>query len=217
MGISVPNAYRLKKSKDFWPLVSDIKKVGTLKTKAALNEFFLGLMGAVDITSEAYLKQRAEGADEGPARARIVERLMRERYKDSTVSVCKDPFDFNVWVSFRRFRGRIYVFPGCGMMLQEVLDFLSEDPRLEEFWYDNRGDKPEEMAQSEWDKRAKVWEKLAYAPEYEVALHLDISTWDLWWSMNPYMDQSLAPTIRGWGQPEPSSMAQLIKNSIPTE
>jgi hypothetical protein len=215
MGISVSSAYRLKKSKDFWPLVSDIQKVGTLKTKAALNEFFLGLMGAVEVTSEAYLKYRAEGLAEGPARARIAEKLMRDGYKASNVSSSRDPFDFNVWVSFRHFKRRIYVFPGCDMMLRNVLDFLAEDPRLEEFWYDNRGDKPDELTQEEWNKRAKVWEKLAYAPEYESALHLDVSKWDMWWKMNPYMDQSLSSTIRGWGDPEPSSMAKIVKSATP--
>jgi hypothetical protein len=213
MGISAPNVYRLKKAKDLWKLVADIKSIGALKTQAALNEAFLAIMGAVDETSETYLKLRSEGLEEGLARARIAENAMRDGFKRAVAASVKDPFDFNVWVSFRRFRKKIYVFPGCSMLLCNVLDFLAEDPRVEDFWYDNRGDKPEEIEQEEWDKRAKVWDKLAYAPEYENALHLDICSWDLWWKMNPYMDTSLRPTIQGWGKEVgPSSIAKIVKS-----
>lgn len=217
MGLSIPRAYRLKNNKNFWKLVADVKTIGTIKVKTALNDFFLQLMGAVESESEEYKKHREGGDSDGVARARIADRLMRDGYKASAVSMVRDPFDFNVRVVFRQWRKRIYVFPYCDMMLHGVLDFLDEDPRLEEFWYDNRGDKPDEIPAHEWRRRAKVWDKFADTPEWGQYLALELCTWDMWWKMNPYYDNLLSGKIRSWGEPPPSSMAELVKAASPKD
>jgi hypothetical protein len=198
MGISVPVAYRLKSNKDFWPLVGDVQNIATLKVRKSLETIFLQLMEDVDLNDPKYLGAIESGTVAGIARGRVVEAKMRAGYKAAVVSPERDIFDFDVSVSFRRYRGRIYVIPRCAMLLRDVLDFLQEDPRLDDFWYDNRGDRPEEVLPNVWGVRKKVWEKFAYAPEWDKPLHLDICTWDTWWRLNPYMELIASGKLRDW-------------------
>ena len=61
----------------------------------------------------------------------------------------RNPFDFDVSIAFREWRGYVYLIKHCDMIMGHCLDFLASDPRLKEYHYQNSTDRPDEISARE--------------------------------------------------------------------
>jgi hypothetical protein len=138
---------------------------------------------------------------------------MNEGYKKSSVSIERSFFDFDVNVAFREYKGRVYLIPYCDLTMREVLDFLDEDPRIEEFGYQNQTDRPERFTPQEWAARSRVWHALTKEPTwYEFAL-VEVSSYGKFWRLNPWWDLAESGKIRNWGK-TPPSVSNTIRQKV---
>lgn len=217
MSIKIYRAYRLKKNSSFWPLVKDIQKIGELKLKAKLSELFLTMMDGVDTNSEEYQKlisptKFGPALTEGNARARIVDRSIHNLYKLSSGSHERSAFDFDVSVAFREWKGRLYAIPYCDMYVRDVLDFLDEDPRIEDYHYQNSCDKPDEISNAEWSRRRRVWSALGEDGPWQQFVVAEVCSFSAYWRLNPYFDLARAGAFRKWDK-KTSVAAEVVRNS----
>jgi hypothetical protein len=212
MSIVIARAYRLKKSSDFWPLVQDTQKLGELAVRAKLQDVFLSLMESVDEGSDAYQARLKEGRTEASARASTVDKAMYEMYRISSTAASRSAFDFDVSVGFWHYRGRVYLVPFCDMHMSHVLDFLNEDSRLEDYFYDDRADRPDEISASDWTRRGKVWRHLTDPSNWDQNVVLELCSFGRYYRMNPYYELSQSGKIRDWVKP--ANVAGTIRASL---
>jgi hypothetical protein len=211
MSLKVYEAYRLKRSSDYWKLTKDIQKTATLKLRTHLAELFMKLMDGVDVNSEKYKTGIQKGTSEGSLRAEIVDGFLRDMYKESTISPYRSTFNFDVSVAFREYRGRVYLIPYAD--IQGLFDFLEEDPRLEDYHYQNQTDRPVTISRTEWGRRARVWNALSDADRWSYYTLVDICSFSNWWVINPYYDLLWSGAFGKWAK-KSSPVAEIIREAI---
>lgn len=106
---------------------------------------------------------------------------------------------WNLWaldtsIALRKYGDRFYLIPYCDSRcyLSGVLDFLQKEDRLEDFAYWNNTDKPEEISESEWDERSRVWNDLTDHDRWYEFVALDVVSWMGWDQVSPMMDVARA-------------------------
>ena len=200
MSTKIYTAYRLKKSEDFWPFLRETRLKGVENVRKVLTKLYNGLLMEVDTKSEAYQKSLDILKDEQLARGMIVERLICDNYRRQANNAERDPFDFDVSIAVREHEGRLYLIPRCDMLMRRVLDFLKRDPRLEDFSYWNNSDRPEGIAQKEWDQRGEIWDALdrcrtspgvLYKDGWSDYVLIEICTVQSFWKIHPFMDMKI--------------------------
>lgn len=105
----------------------------------------------------------------------MAERLLTDRYRDQSTKAESNPFDFDIWIAVREYRGKLYLIPNCGIGANGCLAFLKKDQRLEDFAYWNNSDKPQHLSEKSWTARGAVWDALNLGPT--VAGQLCTDTW----------------------------------------
>ena len=170
MSTKIYNAYRVKEGIYLWDLVKDWQKLGRERAIAAISDMHIKLMEAVDENSDEY-KGRVVSLQADPyymneevakkaAFNEMAANTMREEAKKNSTSFLRNYFDFDVSITFREYGGRYYVQCYCDMTMHKVLDFVEEDPRVEDYHYQNLTDKPKEISEEAWEEREKTWDKI---------------------------------------------------------
>lgn len=175
MSTKIYAAYKLKSNRDLWPLIHDIRIEGQARVRKTLLKIRRGVMSRIDLDSKALAKAMTY-VDQQRAKEQVATKLMHRLYRLSTLSMERNIFDYDVSVSFRSHKGKVYLIPRCDMSLRGTLNFLRKDPRLADFRYWNNTDKPRSISNAEWEHRREVWYGLDEAGQWEDVLHLEICT-----------------------------------------
>jgi hypothetical protein len=188
-------AYRVEDPSLLWDIVHDVRLRCTLEVKQALQKFYLDHLPAVINTSEPFqkclknhLEHHSPEDAEWLARAEIAHRLIQRCYRINTTSPRRSPYNFDVSVAFRGYKGGIYVIPHCDWTLGKVLDFLSEDLRLTDYHFQTSTDKPDEIPEEAWEERREVWRGMDQEDRTKDVLVLDICKWDIYYQLDPWFD-----------------------------
>lgn len=198
MSTKIYVAYRLKNTDDLWPFIRDTYERGTENVKKVLYEFCQKIAGHIqehgphedikDVYDMAYESYRFVENEEERARKAVWKtayEYMRDNYRKSTVSYQRDIFDFNVSITLREYEGSIYIIPYCDMMMRNALDFLKDDPRLEDYAYWDNTDPPDDVPYEEFEARGKVWDALSDQKLWRSYLTLDLCSWEKYWNLSP--------------------------------
>lgn len=193
MSTKIYTAYKLKSSKDLWPFIHDTRLKATRNLQKRLRDWYLRRIlsgdGAVESTSVDYAAYKQNRLQHSEFFARLSEAstILRNGYKAASSSSLNDVCDFDLSIGVRQFEGEIYVIPSHGWGSRGLLSFLSRDPRLVDFHYQNQSDKPSRISNREWSKRGKIWNAMEDTGQWRDVLVLEICTYPMWYLMDPSM------------------------------
>ena len=161
MGWKIYTAYRMKKSEDLWPFVRDARRraVANVREKITAAHHKLA-SGQVVWNSSTYKGMIERGIPEDRARCIAAEKLLTKAYRAQSVKLQRHEMDFDTTISIREHEGRLYLIPSTGTATRGTLDFLAEDPRLEDFAFWTGSDRPDDVLESTWDERRAIWSAL---------------------------------------------------------
>jgi hypothetical protein len=195
MSTKIYRAYRLNKNSDFWPFVSDTKKRGVEEVQKVLRSLYTSMAGVVEQKDvDAYI-ERFGSRSESRARHEIAHQRAREGYRDQLGRSERDVFDFDVCIAIRNHKRRIYLIPYCDSLMRKTLDFLDQDPRLDDFAYWNNTDRKEEVSAREWKHRGKIWDEMD--KKWQEFVHLDICSWSAFPYVDPYFNDLIQGAKKG--------------------
>ena len=145
------------------------------------------------LTEVGHRDAEVEGARAGVF---TIDQWFHKRYREQIFSAHRNEWNFDASISVRVYRGRYYLVPYIDRvsLLGNFLSSLATDNRLEEFAYWNNTDKPEEVSESAWRWRRKVWEDLL--KEEQNFLSLDIVSHNNWHAV---ATSSLCDMLREFG------------------
>lgn len=194
MSTKIYTAYKVRKGVDLWDTVHDIKIQGTEQAKEALKRFGATHLSAVREDTDLFKKAlescshygRSKEATRELARAQVATNIIKRFYRISSTSSLRSPYNFDVSVGFRQYKGRIYIIPYCDWTMSKVLDFLKKDRRITDFHYQNQTDKPKHISEKSWDRRGDVWNGMDKEGRFQDVLCLDICKFDMYWQFDPY-------------------------------
>lgn len=188
MSTRIFTAYRFQgKAKDLMPWVRVTRRKAEQEVKKALRDLYAQLSSAVNTDSEEYKKHVADDRSDERARLYMVQKLIREQYKEQATSPYRDLFNFDVSIAIREHKGKFYLIPHCDTQMRDVLNFLKKDPQLTDFSYWNNTDHPEHIPYAEWQARGRIWDAIDKAGWLDY-LALDIVTWNGFWQIDPFFD-----------------------------
>lgn len=186
MSTHIYNAYRLLRKADLWPLIHDIRLKGEKAVQRDVRKLYSSLMGSVDESSSAYEKAlRDSEGDVWLAKFAMTQKAIREGYKANSTSMLRDPFNLDVSVAVRQYKGRIYLQGFCDWTVGKSLDFLAKDSRLVDFHFQNSTDKPKDVSKGDWAKRRRVWYGMDDADQWFDVLTLEVCSFASWWRIDP--------------------------------
>jgi hypothetical protein len=181
----VYTAYRLKRSEDLWAFVRDIRRQAMPAIHKVLQELFLGLAEEL---------RRADPALSGSDLRIAAEQRLTREYRDQLGKGERNTFDFDVNITIREHEGRLYLIPYCDMFMRDVLDFLKDDPRLEDFAYWDNSDQPEDVSDADWAARKALWDAMdsgctipdqLYSDAWSDYLVFEICSYHALWKIKP--------------------------------
>lgn len=199
--MKVYNAYRLEKSIDLFTLVAEIQREATELAASKIVEAECNLMAAILPSSDEYVAKldsiKKNWDDrltyrqaDNLARFSMARDTMTTLYKKSHDSGMRSPFDFDACVTFRGYKGRVYMQVFADGPLRNIFDKWTKRPYAVDFHYQNQADKPESISESAWNKRREVWDVL-YDTEIGRKTYLSLEV------MNPKEYETLS-ILRGW-------------------
>lgn len=156
MSTKIWEAYRLKKGVNLWEFIHDVRIKAEYNTQRRLVEVYRNIIGQCD-NSSAYNNEVINEAY-GPNDKRMkCDVFIASSYVSRLYSLGR-AFDFDASITIRQHAGRYYIIPHDNNY--RVLKFLKDDPRLEDYHYQNQSDKPKNISNSAWTKRRQVWDKI---------------------------------------------------------
>lgn len=185
MSMKVWCAYRVKDPKDLWPLVHDIRVRASRAVEDKLYSWWEDLAKDVDLDKplvRALLEK--EHGDEARTRGEVAARIIRRGYRMAVTSPYRDLFNLDVSIAVRCLEGNYYLIPYCEGLLRDALDCLKQDPRLEDFHYQNQTDPPDPLP-SNWKERERAWNAMCEPGVWLDMLVLVILDWNGWGSVEP--------------------------------
>jgi len=196
LSTKIYSAYRVRKGADMWDVVHDIRIQGSENVKEALKKFGSTHLSAVREDTDLFKKaldyyshyERSQEITRKLARIKVATDILKRFYRINSTSSIRSPYNFDVSVGFRQYKGRIYVIPYCDWTMGKVLDFLKKDHRLTDFHYQNQTDKPKHISEKSWDRRADVWNGMDKDGLFQDVLCLDICRFDMYWQFDPSHD-----------------------------
>ncbi len=187
MSTKIFEAYRLRRC-DLTPFISDVVHKGEERARAVLRAFYETLIKAVDVESEPFKESLEIWKDERQARIDVAHRAFEKGYAKAIGSFERSPFNVDVTVTLRA-RGRwFYVIPYADWLMKDVLDFLRDDPRLEEYAYWNNVDPPKTVAPEAWRGRAKVWRELTDHDRWQEYMAIEVVNFEKLSRVSPFLD-----------------------------
>jgi len=188
-------AYKLRRADYLWPVVHDIRILGTKALKKALQERYVEYAPHVKTDTdlyrkrlEGYLRDYPEKDADYLARLGVVQSILRRGYRMSSTRSERSLFNFDVSVGFRQYQGGIYIIPYADYGMMATLDFLKKDKRLRDYHYQNQTDRPARISSRQWAERRRVWHGMDSAGQWEDVLVLDLCKWDMWYKIDPWLD-----------------------------
>lgn len=159
MGISVTNAWRLKKGVEFWLYM----RRATYRARVGAHEGVGALLAELEDGFnpgsrgwEAFLQR--EGTPEKAKSAEARYRL-EEEFKKQYESPMRNRFDVAVDLTFVKESktGAIIFRASAGDAVHKAFDFLLLDKQVVSFNFWTQSDRPKRIPEKEWDRRRAFW------------------------------------------------------------
>jgi hypothetical protein len=164
------DGYRLKKGVDIWEFAADVKARAQDEIRQKLHALCERLLcspaGCAAVRADLGLGENDE------VRFEECCRYVRKRYFAQLGNIEINDYDFSTSLAIRRHDGRYYVRAHAGWAVRDVLDFLRNDARLEDFSYNTIYGRPDDVSKEEWSHREQVWRALDAA--WDVYLNVEI-------------------------------------------
>lgn len=188
MSTKIWEAYRMTCPNSWlWAVVRNIRLTATKRLKKRLRKDYEHFMANVDTSKEPYKKLRRDGCSDRKARLEMTDKLLREGYKIASISRKREPFDYDLSITFRSSKGRVYLIPYGGIAKNE-LNFLKKHPHLEDYHYQNQTDQPSHISAQAWEGRRRTWDTLLEDDCWRDMLILEICRWDMFYMVSPCLD-----------------------------
>lgn len=187
----IPVAYRFGgTSAEFWAFTRDTKRKATEEIRDTLRAIADQMIGnpefELDQTEFDRRLKHLKGKDKKKRlRRTMVYETMAHEYTEQSNKMLRGLFDFDVSIGVWELKGSLFLIPQCDMQMRRVLDFLAEDPRLEDFCYWNNVDEPEGVSRREWARRKRSWDAIHEAG-WSDHIVIELCTWQTYWRINPY-------------------------------
>lgn len=149
---------------------------------------------AIAVTNKQILTEigRKEDAEAEGIKPSIfdIDTWMSKKYGAQLSQTRRNPWALDTTITLRPYRSRYYLIPYCdgACAVAGSLNFLADDPRLEDFAYWNNTDKPKEVTDHEWAWRATVWNDLTDWDRWPNFVEVSVVSWDGWIYFSPAMD-----------------------------
>jgi hypothetical protein len=192
----VYNAYRVKRSSELWVVLRDIDRTATANVVAAINGVYDDISARYDRNKDPLKREIEKKGPDYPevgARERLAQRLIRRLYRIQSSRMDRCGINFDASVTVRQNRGRFYLiwYADCLSPVARCFDFMDDDPRLEDFHYQNQTDRPDGISASAWAHRRKVWAEI-YQAGWDHFLTLVICDFDRYRTLDPWYHRALA-------------------------
>lgn len=181
MSTKIYTAYRLRPGVDLWTFCADVKKQGQQNIREILKTMYRSMPGSSE--AEPRIRQALGLPAKEPITWLNCAMYVKHEYGAQLHSSKRNLFDLDVSIAIRRCGRRYYLIPYCEMLVGEVLNFLSDDPRVEDYAYWNNTDRPEEVSARAWAARARTWDTMI--KRWEQMLTLDICSYNGFYLINP--------------------------------
>jgi len=190
MSTKIYNAYRVKKSRDLWPLLRDIRRIAEANVRRMINEFYDDVHKDISTKSPLYKAARKRGLNPYEARESVTRKVVHRGYRIQSTTMERTLFNFDASVTVREHKGRYYLITYADWFspVGKCFEFLREDPRLEDYHYQNQCDRPKEISARAWKAREKVWDAIDEAGWWDY-LSLIICDWDNFRRIDPWLDR----------------------------
>jgi hypothetical protein len=186
------NAFRVKKSVDFWSFLWRVRDTARENVKVALKAHYHDLVNRTSTDSPEYKAARAKSdAPEHSVRLSLARDLVRKGFRENVTRLERDTYSLEVSIAVYPHKGRYYLRTFCEpcSVVGTVLDFVEQLPELEEYHYQNQTDRPEEVSPRDWSERKRVWNEIVET-DNGVGSHvaLDILSWSGFYLIDPWLD-----------------------------
>lgn len=116
----------------------------------------------------------------------------RAQYGEQLTKHEKHPWALDVAVTVRTLDGRFYLIPYCedSCLLSGILKFMETMEELEDFFYWNNTDPPDEVTEPEWEARGDVWYHFTGGDRWAEFLTLEIVSWMGWPEVSPLIEMA---------------------------
>lgn len=179
MSTKVYNAYRLKEGVDLWDFIHDTRMKATTIIKERLREYFLKV------------REHPEYMDmekENPSLSDI-HYALQKKYGEQLNTGIRSEYNLDVCMTIRRFEGRYYLmaFSDTMAIYGNILKFLEEDDRLDNYEYWNNVDQPDDVTDEDWDERKRCWDEMDKNNWLDYLI-LDIMKFSGFWQLSPMFE-----------------------------
>lgn len=160
MSTSIHNVYRVNLPKGtFWDEMFKIKKIAIQNVRKSLEKAHREVMSDVDITSPRYKELSGQGHDDNMCRLLIAHSIIRSGIQKFSNSDLRNSYDVDVSIVIYINKSRHYIGLYCDSvsMLRGCLDFVKDLDFVEDYHYQNSGDRPDNVSARDWSNRKKVW------------------------------------------------------------
>jgi hypothetical protein len=154
MSTKVYNAFRLREDIDLWDFIHDARKKTTDIVSERMNEVHKKVKSNRALWEPWDFHEDTTYFD-------FVDTIYN-RYRGQLGKSERSPYNLDVSITIRRFEGRLYLmgFSDRVAVFGDVLEWMREDDRLENYEYWNNTDEPEDVTMEEWEERSRCWDEM---------------------------------------------------------
>jgi len=189
MSTKVYTAYKIDGSKhDIWEVLRTIRKKGVEQVQLALRERYTKYL-----TDESYHKSVTEYLEiscKTPVELSHISRYFSMLYKEQITSFDRNPWNFDVNVTVRGYKGNYYLIPYCDMFMNKTLDFLNDMEEVQNYCYWDNVDPDERCSEKEWEERKVIWTYFTEADRWADYLVLEICDHGGFYKIDPWREMT---------------------------
>lgn len=189
MSTKIYDAYKLKKASELPEVLDYIEKRARREIKDKLKALYWEYMIHIDPDREPdYHLYRQRHWSDDKARLRLAHDQIMAKFKGAHIKPYRDRMDLTVYVVVYLHKKQVYLRAVCDHVsaLGGSLDFLKRYNRVEDYYYQNQTDPPENVPTRQWKRRSQVWHEILQRDSN--ALRLDLCTWESFSLIDPHFD-----------------------------
>jgi hypothetical protein len=188
VSIIAPGAYRLKTPHLLPEVLHEIRVRGQANIKQSLRELYAQMMLAVREDTPLFRAKASKIKPHWGVRLEIAHDLVVRMYRRGSTMTVRSAFNFDVGVSVHYFQDQWVFVPHTNWLVQHVLDFMADDPRLEDFHYETATDAPSDVPPEKWAEREAWFAALSKTEASHDRLMLVLCDWDHLIYVDPWLD-----------------------------
>lgn len=187
MSTKIYEAYRVKRNADIWPLLHDLGERGREEAKKVLRAIYTAMLAQDEMRQLVVDMCKLETSEK--VTPYYCGAYIRQQWGAQLSRAEKNDFDLEVSLNIFHSGKRFYIipYPGSGLF-GRCLEFLKEEPRLEDFAYWNNSDRPDHISARAWGQRARIWDRIC--KNWQDKVNLSICSYDAFHDFDPAWDMT---------------------------